>query len=68
MLRGILGVTLTTTIVAVIAAVSVIGMILLIDSTRLLTQTASNTDGSYYADLAESCDAFLPANCDYDLN
>ena len=68
MIRGILGVTFVTAVVSIVAAVAVIGMVLLIGATNALTQTVTNTDSAYLADLTDSCDAFQIATCEYDLN
>jgi len=68
MLREIFGVTLATTIVALVAAVSVIGMILVMTATDVLTQTGINTDSPYFADLTDDCDFFQSVTCDYSLN
>jgi hypothetical protein len=63
MLRGIAQVAVIMTLVTIIAAFSVVGTMLVIDSTRLLTMTTSSTDDTFYA-LADNCDEYVSATCE----
>jgi len=56
MLLGFVRVVVVIAVVAFIAATSVIGIGLLIDSTQKLTMSATDTDGTFYADLTGDCD------------
>jgi len=56
MFLGFVRMVVVIAVVAFIAATSVIGMGLIIDSSRQLTMSVTNTDDTFYADLTGDCD------------